>query len=104
MNIKGNQVKLTNVLYVPSLSNSLFSVKVHTITDGCQVHMDKSLATIAFPTFIETVPMSEEIEFKFTQATTTIKNVKPTIPTTLQHVPIHNSKSKLYYKKICRPF
>ena len=43
---------LNDVLYVPSLSDSLFSTKVFTNMKGCYFHSENSLSTLAFPSFI----------------------------------------------------
>ena len=54
-------VTLHNVLYVPSLSHSLFSIKQHCLQQGNYFHTEEGLATLAFSTFIHTVPIKEEI-------------------------------------------
>jgi len=47
---------LQNVLFVPDLSKSLFSVKAHIQQPGCYVHMGHDATTLAFPKFTHTIP------------------------------------------------
>ena len=43
---------LHDVLYVPSLSDSLFSTKVFTKMQGCYFHSENGVSTLVFPSFI----------------------------------------------------
>jgi len=61
----GNHVAtLHDVLYVPSLSDPLFSVQKHVSQPGNYVHIENTKATIAFPTFIATIPIDTEFYLK----------------------------------------
>ena len=59
--IKNNMFRLNNVLYVPSLSSSLFSIKQHCQYKGCYFHSENNLATLAFPSFTTTFPIKDEL-------------------------------------------
>ena len=63
-----HKVVLHNVLLVPSLSESLFSIKQHCVSTGNYFHTENNLATLAFPEFIHTAPISDEIIIKVTPA------------------------------------
>ena len=47
-------IELHNVLYVPDLNTSLFSVKEHMRYTGCYFHAENNTATITFPEFCVT--------------------------------------------------
>ena len=59
--INNNKVTLHNVLLVPTLSHSLFSVKQHCSLPGTYFHSESNVATLAFPTFLHSVPIADEI-------------------------------------------
>ena len=59
--INHNTVTLHNVLLVPTLSHSLFSVKQHCHSPGNYFHSESGTATLAFPTFIHSVPIEDDI-------------------------------------------
>lgn len=52
---------LKDVLFVPSLSDSLFSVKQHVTSPGNFVHSSNNRTTIAFPEFIHTIDITDEM-------------------------------------------
>ena len=56
-------IKLHNVLYVPDLDVSLFSVKTHMTIQGCFEHCENNTCTLAFPTFTFDAITNNEIEF-----------------------------------------
>ena len=71
-----------NVLYVPTLSDNLFSAKKHQEQKGNYIHMENNQVTIAFPTFIHTSNIALD-EPKFTaqtQQTPWISKPKPRQP------------------------
>jgi len=59
--LNGHKVIMNGVLYVPTLSDNLFSVKHHCELPGTYVHVKGQNATIAFPTFIHDTPIASEI-------------------------------------------
>jgi len=59
--IKDNMFRLNNVLYVPALSSSLFSIKQHCQYKGCYFHSENNIATLAFPSFTTTFPIKDEL-------------------------------------------
>jgi len=65
--IENHIVTLHDVLYVPSLSDPLFSVQKHVSQPGNYVHIENAKATIAFPTFITTIPINTEIYLQVTK-------------------------------------
>ena len=56
-------IRLHNVLYVPDLEVSLFSIKTHMKIQGCYEHSENNVCTIAFPTFTIDAITNDEIEF-----------------------------------------
>jgi len=75
--------RLHNVIYVPQLSHSLFSIKEHCKWKGCYFHAENNMATIAFPTFTTSVQIKEEIYL----AVTPIIHAE-----ILQHAPKHEQQ------------
>ena len=82
-------VEFHNVLYVPSLSSNLFSVKEFLRYKGTLLLAENSTMIIAFPSFITEAHIDDEITFH-TQPTT-----KPPIFSTFQ-APLHPTDSKHY--------
>ena len=54
---------LHNVLNVPDLDISLYSVKQHMKIQGCFEHCENSTCTLAYPTFVIKVTTGNEITF-----------------------------------------
>jgi len=78
--IDKNMYRLHNVIYVPQLSHSLFSIKEHCKWKGCYFHTENNIATLAFPSFTKSVPIQDEIYLP----------VKPIIHAEiLKHAPPH---------------
>jgi len=59
--IGNHTTTLHEVLFVPSLSDPLFSAKHHISTPGNYIHIENKTATVAFETFIIDVPIQNEI-------------------------------------------
>ena len=81
-------VHLHNVLYVPNLNVSLYSIKQHMKVQGCSEHSEANTCTIAYPTFTIKASTKHEIEFIATipsdttkppdfDSNQTIDNIKP---------------------------
>jgi len=87
---------LQNVIYVPSLSTSLFSVKHHCSQQGCTFHVENNQATLAFPTFTHTVPIQDEIYMTVNPIKVTLCKHE-TLPQPITP-PKPNTKSILKYK------
>ena len=64
LELNKHKVTLHNVLLVPSLSESLFSIKQHCVSKGNYFHTENNQATLAFPEFLHTTPISDEIIIK----------------------------------------
>ena len=62
----GHKIRLHNVLYVPNLNVSLFSIKQHMKYKGCYEHSSHNQCTIAFPSTTITADTNDEIEFSAT--------------------------------------
>ena len=75
--LKNNTITLDNVLYVPQLSESLFSAKKHQEQQGNYIHIAENHATVAFPTFTHSFPILEEMFMKVTKPTTKQATVPP---------------------------
>ena len=58
--IGNNEATIEDVLYVPDLQNSLFSITQHVEKQGHFVLMENNKATIAFPSFTHTIPIVEK--------------------------------------------
>jgi len=71
--IKNHTILINRVLYVPTISDNLFSVKQHCETPGTYVHVQGDKATIAFPTFVHDIPVKSEIFLHVNLPTTTEK-------------------------------
>jgi len=105
---KGKIYTLQNVLYVPELSKSLFSVKAHIKQQGCYVHMGHDATVVAFPKFIQSIPTtpSPDTYLTFNEHIQHDKTIKPsilkTLPRHVHEIPIHidQNKMKLYIKKL----
>ena len=81
--IDKHMYRLHNVIYVPQLSHSLFSIKEHCKWKGCYFHAENNVATIAFPKFITSIKIKEEIYLQ----------VKPIIhEQILRHSPPHEKQ------------
>jgi len=59
--IGSHSTTIDNVLYVPTLSDPLFSAKQHASTPGNYVHIQDNIATLAFNSFIVDLPITSEI-------------------------------------------
>eukprot|EP00558_Chaetoceros_sp_UNC1202_P009040 CAMPEP_0197232302 /NCGR_PEP_ID=MMETSP1429-20130617/152_1 /TAXON_ID=49237 /ORGANISM="Chaetoceros sp., Strain UNC1202" /LENGTH=1842 /DNA_ID=CAMNT_0042690279 /DNA_START=1 /DNA_END=5529 /DNA_ORIENTATION=- len=70
--IGGKRVHLDNVLYVPSLKDTLFSIKEHTKHKGCGFHAEER-AILTFPTFTVDVECNDEYTVDISHPTTTSK-------------------------------
>ena len=79
--LDGHTYTLENVLFVPSLSSSLFSVRQHQIRPGHYVHFSDNIITLAFPESVHTFPFTDEAFF--TASANTVKISKTNIPETL---------------------
>jgi len=90
--IDSHHVQLKEVLFIPTLSDSLYSAKLHAQTPGHYILLQKCEATLAFPSFITTVPITEEIYLD------TVKYMKPLEQT--KHVSKIPSHTKLAFSKI----
>jgi len=66
LKINNHYYELKDVLYVPDLSDSLFSVKKHQETPGHYAHFEKNELTLAFPTFLYTNAIETEPILKAT--------------------------------------
>ena len=56
-----HNITLTNVLFVPALSDSLFSIKQHSMYQGNYFHVENNIATLAFPKSTHSIPIADEI-------------------------------------------
>ena len=56
-------IRLHDVLYVPDIEDSLFSIKTHMRFQGCYEHSENNQCTIAFPTFTIDAITNNDIEF-----------------------------------------
>ena len=63
---QSHTIELHNVLYVPSLTSNLFSVKEFVRYNGTLTLAENNSFTIAFPTFIIIVPIQDEITLSIT--------------------------------------
>ena len=72
-----HNVHLKDVLYVPTLSDSLFSAKLHAQEDGHYVHIEKDVTTLAFKTFVHTINNGQEIKMKVQKFTPTASKASP---------------------------
>ena len=90
------KVRLHDVIYIPSLNVSLFSVKQHMRLFGCSAYSSRNTYTISFPTTLFVAENHEEIEFtvsdpstdhtiapEFDEATADIHTATSPISTTL---------------------
>jgi len=95
--IQENKYTIKGVLFVPSLTTSLFSVKQHCEKPGQLIHFDNDKVTIAFPTFITTVHIKDEIILPIQIC----KPLKPNIPVD-DEIPTYNidNKMKILYKPL----
>lgn len=77
----GHQVTLQNVLYVPKLSHSQFSVRKYQMNKGNHIHFEDKQVTIAFPTFEITSKSTDEyyftIQTHFDHFAPTAKTIAP---------------------------
>lgn len=69
--IMGHTILLSNVLFVPTLECSLFSIKMHMKFSGNYFHAQDNRCTLAFPTFTCSPTVGDEIEIEVSNATTT---------------------------------
>jgi len=77
--IDGHKVHLEDVLFIPTLSDSLYSAKNHAQTIGHYLLLQKCQATIAFPKFVTTVPITDEIYLDVVKSVkSTANQTKPT--------------------------
>jgi len=61
--INNKETTIEDVLFVPELQNSLFSITQHIEKQGHYVHLENNATTIAFPTFTHTIPTkSKEVQ------------------------------------------
>ena len=100
LTIAKHTTTLHDVLYVPSLSDPLFSVQKHVELAGNYVHIENTQTIIAFPTFIATVPIQKEIYLQVCKQTeittpcakaTTYKQPPP------QHIPFVKMNTNAKY-------
>jgi len=56
-----NKHVIHNVLYVPQLSTSLYSIKHHCMQQGCIFYVEGNSATLTFPTFVHNVKIKDEL-------------------------------------------
>ena len=61
--VKGNKLRLHDVLYCPTLNVSLFSTKLHMKYVGCYELSKENICTLAFPTFTFDAINDNEIHF-----------------------------------------
>ena len=59
-------IRLHDVLYVPNLDVSLYSVKLHMTVQGCFEHSENNHCTVAFPHFSIDANVNKEITFTAT--------------------------------------
>ena len=91
--VKGKTICLHNVLFVPDLDVSLYSVKQHMMIPGCYEHSENNTCSLAFPTFMFDDDTAQEIQFHASKPKETDEpdfdssNV-PT-PTSKQVIPYH---------------
>ena len=65
--IDGNKYTIKGVLFVPTLSSSLYSVKQHCEKPGQIIHFDHNIMmTVAFPNFVHNLQIQDEIEMNIT--------------------------------------
>jgi len=77
MSIGTHNVHLKDVLYVPALSDSLFSAKLHAQEQGHYIHIEKDVTTIAFKAFIHTIKNNQEIVMKVCKYTPSACKTSP---------------------------
>ena len=63
LKVNNKIIKLHDVLYVPDLEVSLFSVKTHMRHQGCYEHSQNNTCTLAFPSFTFDALTNNDIEF-----------------------------------------
>ena len=92
--INNKRCILNDVLYVPQLSDSLFSVKKHVQQKGHYIHFGDKTTSIAFPTFVQTIPNNQsEFLLQYSQIDTqhptqpSSKLIKTTRPTPTKTIP-----------------
>ena len=76
MTIEGKRIRIPDVLYIPALHSSLFSVRQHIAYQGCAVLAFNNSVTITFGDFIHRANVEETINF---EATKTI-DFRPEVP------------------------
>ena len=64
--MNGHHVSLHDVLYVPALKDTLFSIKEHSTHRGCAFISENATATLFFPKFEVPVSTADEFELAFT--------------------------------------
>ena len=72
----GHTIRLHNVVYVPGLNVSLYSIKQHMKYEGCYEHSEYNSCRLAFPSFILPVDNNDELEFNV-QPSTKSPSIKP---------------------------
>ena len=72
----GHTIRLHNVVYVPGLNVSLYSINQHMKYEGCYEHSEYNSCRLAFPSFILPVDNNDELEFKV-QPSTKSPSIKP---------------------------
>ena len=105
--VNNKVIVLHNVLYVPDLDVSLYSVKQHMRYQGCYEHSENDICTIAYPshtfeatidheiTFIATVPILPHNKPVFDNSTAQLNVKPPKIPYTFIPTPTTTSTVKI---------
>jgi len=91
--INKHTILMNRVLYVPTISDNLFSVKQHCETQGTYVHVQGDQATIAFPSFVHNIPVKSEIFLHVTLPTPTEKQ-KHLDPQSSETKPTNTTKNE----------
>ena len=66
LNINNYILRLQNVLYVPSLSTSLFSLKEHAQYANCSIRIENNRFFISFPTYTIKKKIGDDLSLTFT--------------------------------------
>ena len=96
---KNKTFKMRGVLYVPSLSNSLYSVQQHCLEHGCIFHVEKEQVLLSFPTFQYKTSLSQNIYLNvntFSENKPTIQEPKIINKPEVSQIDLSNSPPLLY--------
>ncbi len=97
--VNNNVIRLHDVLYVPDLDVSLYSIKQHMKIQGCYEHSENNICTLAYPTFSFDATTDNEITFDAQSsdlapdATPDFDNATATLNIRNQHIPYHHTAS-----------